>query len=137
MSCVRGVGGGGNESKGLTFTRQLLSDNQLLLPASEISKLLTQLQVELFSCRTEANALDAAAQGASNAVFLVMNIIANLIAFLAFVEFLNSVISWFGGLLGADYITFQVNRFSQSINTVNISSTHLDEYDYSVENSTV
>ena len=66
-----------------------------------------------------------------------MNIIANLIAFLAFVEFLNSVISWFGGLLGADYITFQVNRFSQSINTVNISSTHLDEYDYSVENSTV
>ena len=60
--------------------------------------------------RTEANALDAAAQGAGNAVFLVMNIIANLIAFLAFVAFLNGVLSWLGGLVGADYITFQVPK---------------------------
>jgi nucleoside permease NupC len=58
--------------------------------------------------RTEANALDAAAQGAANAVFLVANIIANLIAFLAFIAFLNGVISWYGNLLGAPYITFEV-----------------------------
>lgn len=56
---------------------------------------------------TEANALDAAAQGAANAVFLVLNIIANLIAFLAFIAFLNGIISWFGGLLGAPYVTFE------------------------------
>ena len=58
--------------------------------------------------RTESNVLDAAAQGAANAVFLVLNIIANLIAFLAFIAFLNGIISWFGGLLGAPYVTFEV-----------------------------
>ncbi len=52
--------------------------------------------------------MDAAAQGAANAVFLVANIIANLIAFLAFIAFLNGVISWYGNLLGAPYITFEV-----------------------------
>ena len=40
----------------------------------------------------EANVLDAAAQGASMAISLVMNIAASLIAFLAFVEFLNVII---------------------------------------------
>ncbi|XP_046655316.1 solute carrier family 28 member 3-like [Daphnia pulicaria] len=55
----------------------------------------------------EANALDAAAQGASNAVFMVINICANLIAFLAFIAFLNGIISWMGGLLGAPYVTFE------------------------------
>jgi pyrimidine nucleoside transport protein len=64
-----------------------------------------------FKNRTEANALDAAAQGAANAVFLVANIIANLIAFLAFIAFLNGVISWYGNLLGAPYITFEVFMF--------------------------
>ncbi|KAI9560238.1 hypothetical protein GHT06_014252 [Daphnia sinensis] len=55
----------------------------------------------------EANVLDAASQGASNAVFMVINICANLIAFLAFIAFLNGMISWMGGLLGAPYITFE------------------------------
>jgi pyrimidine nucleoside transport protein len=55
--------------------------------------------------------LDAAAQGAANAVFLVANIIANLIAFLAFIAFLNGVISWYGNLLVAPYITFEVFMF--------------------------
>ena len=36
--------------------------------------------------------IDAAAQGASTAIMLVLNIAASLIAFLAFVEFLNHVI---------------------------------------------
>lgn len=58
--------------------------------------------------RTESNALDAAAQGAANAVFLVLNIVANLVAFLAFIAFLNGIISWLGSLLGAPYITFEV-----------------------------
>ena len=41
---------------------------------------------------TEANVLDAAAQGASMAVMLVLNIAASLIAFLSFVAFLNAII---------------------------------------------
>ena len=58
--------------------------------------------------RTEANALDAAAQGAANAVLMVAHVIANLVGFLAFIAFLNEVISWYGNLLGAPYITFEV-----------------------------
>ena len=58
--------------------------------------------------------LDAAAQGAANAVMLVLNIVANLIAFLAFVAFLDAVVSWAAGLVGAPYITFQV-RCLQSV----------------------
>ena len=40
----------------------------------------------------EANILDAAAQGASTAIMLVLNIAASLIAFLAFITFLNGII---------------------------------------------
>jgi pyrimidine nucleoside transport protein len=69
-----------------------------------------QLQLILNQNRTEANALDAAAQGAANAVLMVAHVIANLIAFLAFIAFLNGVISWYGNLLGAPYITFEVFR---------------------------
>ena len=64
-------------------------------------------------CSKEANALDAAAQGASNAVMLVANIIANLISFLAFVAFLNGIVSWFCGLLGFPYVTFEVSQHQQ------------------------
>ena len=61
--------------------------------------------------------MDAAAQGAANAVFLVANIIANLIAFLAFIAFLNGVISWYGNLLGAPYITFEVLSLQMAVET--------------------
>jgi len=40
----------------------------------------------------EVNLLDAASQGASQAIMLVLNIAASLIAFLAFVGFLNGII---------------------------------------------
>ena len=40
-----------------------------------------------------ANILDAASQGASTAIMLVLNIGASLVAFLAFVEFINQIIS--------------------------------------------
>ena len=40
-----------------------------------------------------ANILDAASQGASTAIMLVTSIGASLVAFLAFVEFVNQIIS--------------------------------------------
>merc|ERR1711963_286471 len=43
----------------------------------------------------------------TQAVFLVGNIAGSLIAFLAFVAFLNGVLSWCGGLVGAPYLTFE------------------------------
>jgi pyrimidine nucleoside transport protein len=50
--------------------------------------------------------LDAAASGASQAVSLVLNIIANLIAFVSFVAFLDSVVAWLALQVGFDYINF-------------------------------
>jgi len=82
-----------------------LAFSKLFYPESEKSKTVVR-EIKLEKAK-EANALDAAAQGASAAVLLVANIIANLISFLAFVAFLNGIVSWLGGLLGAPYITFE------------------------------
>ena len=51
--------------------------------------------------------MDAATRGASQAINLVLNVVANIISYIAFVAFLNSMTSFFFGLLGYDYITFQ------------------------------
>ncbi|CAG0898788.1 unnamed protein product, partial [Cyprideis torosa] len=56
---------------------------------------------------SEANALDAAARGASNAITLVANICANLIAFVSFVAFLNAVVEWLCLLVGWEGVTFE------------------------------
>jgi nucleoside permease NupC len=57
----------------------------------------------LFS-RKERNILEAAAAGASASIKLVANIAANLIAFIAMLEFVNAVLSWFGSFVGFRYI---------------------------------
>jgi len=55
----------------------------------------------------EANVLDAASQGAANAVFLVANIGGTLIAVLAFIAFINGLLSWFCALVGYDGVTIE------------------------------
>lgn len=67
--------------------------------------------------------MEAAANGASNAVVLVGNIIANLIAFIAFIGFLNFIIQWFASLVGYDYVTFEV-LFYICIGSKNNKRTH-------------
>lgn len=44
--------------------------------------------------------MDAASKGAYDASFMVIGIISNVIAFLAFVYFLNGVLAWMGELVG-------------------------------------
>ncbi|RWS28218.1 Solute carrier family 28 member 3-like protein [Leptotrombidium deliense] len=56
---------------------------------------------------TERNALEAGSNGACQAVIIISNIVANLIAIIAFVYFIDQMFSWFGSLLGADYINFE------------------------------
>ena len=56
----------------------------------------------------EANVLDAASQGAANAVFLVANIGGTLIAVLAFIAFLNGMLSWFCSLIGYQDVTIEL-----------------------------
>jgi len=59
--------------------------------------------------RTEVNFIEAAAAGASNAVSLVANIAANLIAFWALLHFVNSTLTWFGQRVGVRQLTYQVS----------------------------
>jgi pyrimidine nucleoside transport protein len=62
----------------------------------------------------ECSVLDAATKGAVTAAQLVMGIIANVIAFVSFIAFLNGVLSWLGMLVGAEGLTFEV-RFSYTL----------------------
>ncbi|CAK1593458.1 unnamed protein product [Parnassius mnemosyne] len=48
----------------------------------------------------DQSTLSAATRGATNGISLVLNIIANLVAFVAFVAFINGVLGYCGGLLG-------------------------------------
>lgn len=51
--------------------------------------------------------MEAAANGASQAIKLCSNIAANLIAFLAFIKFMDALCAWFGSNIDMDYISFE------------------------------
>lgn len=48
----------------------------------------------------ERNLIEAASAGASTSIKLVANIGANLIAFLALLQFINETLKWFGAQVG-------------------------------------
>ena len=54
------------------------------------------------------NVIEAAASGASNAIPLVANIAANLIAFLAFLAFIDAVLSYIGSMVDHPEVSFKV-----------------------------
>uniref|UniRef100_A0A8C6QLY9 Sodium/nucleoside cotransporter n=1 Tax=Nannospalax galili TaxID=1026970 RepID=A0A8C6QLY9_NANGA len=54
------------------------------------------------------NLLEAATQGAASSIPLVANIAANLIAFLALLSFMNSALSWFGGMFDYPQLSFEL-----------------------------
>uniref|UniRef100_A0A8C9Q3S0 Sodium/nucleoside cotransporter n=1 Tax=Spermophilus dauricus TaxID=99837 RepID=A0A8C9Q3S0_SPEDA len=56
----------------------------------------------------EKNILEAASNGATDAIGLVANVAANLIAFLAVLAFINAVLSWLGEMVDIHGLTFQV-----------------------------
>ncbi|XP_058831562.1 sodium/nucleoside cotransporter 1 [Topomyia yanbarensis] len=56
---------------------------------------------------TDSSVLDAASNGASIATALVLGIIANLIAFVSFIAFLNGILSWLGLLVGIEDVTLE------------------------------
>jgi pyrimidine nucleoside transport protein len=67
-----------------------LAVSKIFYPETEESK--TTINDIKMEKGPEANVLDAAAQGASTAIMLVLNIAGSLIAFLSFVAFLNGII---------------------------------------------
>jgi len=53
---------------------------------------------------SDSSILDAASNGASQAIMLILNIIANLVAFVAFVKFADAILKWITVLLGFNNI---------------------------------
>jgi nucleoside permease NupC len=63
----------------------------------------------VFCYSDESSVLDAATKGALLGIQLVLGIIANLIAFVSFISFLNGVLSWLGMLVGVESLTLEVS----------------------------
>lgn len=55
-----------------------------------------------------ANVLEAASQGATDAVSLVACIVVNILAFMALLAFCDSALSWLGGIFDYPELSFSV-----------------------------
>lgn len=55
----------------------------------------------------DSSVLDAASAGATVGISLVLGVAANLVAFVAFVAFLNGAVNWLGYLVGYSDLTFE------------------------------
>ncbi|NXG16737.1 S28A1 protein, partial [Grallaria varia] len=84
-----------------------LAMSKLVYPEVQESKFKGKGNVRI-SSGEEKNILEAASNGAAASVGLVANIAANLIAFLAVLEFINAAVRWFGEMVDIQGLTFQV-----------------------------
>jgi len=68
------------------------------------------VHILLILCYSEdSSVVDAATKGAMMGTQLVLGIIANLIAFVSFVAFVNGLLWWFGMLVGYEGLTLEVS----------------------------
>ncbi|XP_075715539.1 sodium/nucleoside cotransporter 1 [Rhinoderma darwinii] len=84
-----------------------LALSKLVYPETEESKFKNEDGVRIEKGE-ERTILEAASNGASTSVGLVANIAANLIAFMALLEFVNSAFSWLGGMVNYPELTLQL-----------------------------
>jgi CNT family concentrative nucleoside transporter len=75
-----------------------LAISKIMYPETEESVTRGEIRIELE--RTDANAIDAAARGASEGLSLALNVGAMLLAFIALLALLNGLFSWVTGLFG-------------------------------------
>lgn len=70
--------------------------------------------------RTDSSILDAAANGAGAAINLILNIIANLVSFVAFIAFADAILMWITYLMGFDDIgiTFLLGKVFMPISWI-------------------
>jgi CNT family concentrative nucleoside transporter len=83
-----------------------LAISKLLYPETE--KSLTAGEVEVKVEQVYANAVDAAASGASDGLKLAANVAAMLIAFLGLLAFVNALLGWFGGLISLPQLSLEL-----------------------------
>ncbi|KAH6938597.1 hypothetical protein HPB50_010947 [Hyalomma asiaticum] len=90
-----------------------LAYSKLVYPETEESR--THIQnIEMpqrirLTCSEERNVIEAASNGASVGLLVIGNIVANLVAFLAFIAFLNGTLLWFSSIVTMDFVTFEDN----------------------------
>uniref|UniRef100_A0A182WKL5 Sodium/nucleoside cotransporter n=1 Tax=Anopheles minimus TaxID=112268 RepID=A0A182WKL5_9DIPT len=78
---------------------------KMIYPETEESKTRSDnIQMEQ---ATDSSVLDAASNGASAATPIVLGIIANLIAFVSFIAFLNGILAWFGWRVGWEDVSLE------------------------------
>lgn len=84
-----------------------LAVSKLLYPETETSKFGKASHLGTKE-KKEGNILKAAAGGAWSSIELVIKYVFIMIAFLAMLEFVNAVLSWFGGFVGYPEFSFQM-----------------------------
>jgi concentrative nucleoside transporter, CNT family len=82
-----------------------LAISKIMYPETEES--LTKGEVRMELEKVDANAIDAAARGASEGLSLALNVGAMLLAFIALLALLNGLVGWVAGLFGAQ-LTIQM-----------------------------
>ena len=78
---------------------------KLMHPESETPETAGKLEVDIE--KTDVNVIDAAARGASEGLYLALNVGAMLLAFMAMVYLMNGILGWVGGLVGLEALTFE------------------------------
>ncbi|MGH0132264.1 UNVERIFIED_CONTAM: hypothetical protein FKN15_051092 [Acipenser sinensis] len=84
-----------------------LALSKLSYPETEETKFKNKDEIKIDSGEQQ-NILEAASNGASDSIGLVANIAANLIAFLAVLEFINAALQWLGGMVDYPELSFQL-----------------------------
>ncbi|XP_033824683.1 sodium/nucleoside cotransporter 1 [Periophthalmus magnuspinnatus] len=84
-----------------------LAISKLSYPETEESVFKSDKNIQV-DCGNEQNILEAASSGASASIGLCANIAANLIAFLAILDFINKALQWLGGMVGYPTLTFEL-----------------------------
>lgn len=80
--------------------------------------------------RSDTSILDAATNGALAAIPIVLGIIANIVAFVSFVAFLNAMLFWFGGLVGYEALSLEVKRTKREFLTIDRDRAQFDDCDF-------
>jgi CNT family concentrative nucleoside transporter len=78
---------------------------KLMVPETEESTTAGVVKIDLPVMAS--NAIDAAAQGASDGLKLAVNVAAMLLAFIALIAMFNGMLGYFGGFIGMPTLTFE------------------------------
>lgn len=82
-----------------------LAFSKLLYPETHESK--TTIENIEMPKSEERNVLEAASNGAAVGLLIIGHIVSNLVGFLAFLAFLNTMVGWFGAIVTIDYLSFE------------------------------